>query len=126
MNTTTTERLEQELREARARVAELATRNRQLENDRETIWKALTGEPAAPEPGKLIGREIKVCGLTEEQFHQLGEAIGDPLGRYKAYGARHGVYLNDEQHDLAAAIRFARAHGLTYEQTIATMHGCAG
>ncbi|WP_431976011.1 hypothetical protein [Micromonospora haikouensis] len=82
-------------------------------NEAVAAYRARTG------CGEVVERHLMIHGVTtEEQFRALEAAIGvTEGGRFTAGG---GILLNHRDHNLDAAIRWARDHGFAVEQTDTT------
>ena len=68
--------------------------------------------------GELAGRTVTITGLTAAMLPSLAAAAGGgpgTAGRFKTWAADRPFQLAGENYDLDAAIRWAREHGLGYE-----------
>ena len=71
-----------------------------------------------------VDRQLVIYGLTERRLRGLETALGLPahhLGQYKEWAATDGVCIGPE-HDLDAAICYARKLGLRYAETCEIRH----
>jgi hypothetical protein len=112
----------------------LARHRRAAPGQRWQVWSGRAWEdlpafgptnPATATRARATEREVVVFGATEQQFRGLEAALGLPefgLGRYKPWAAPSGVHLDGDRYEVDAAIRFAEAHGLAYEQTVTTRY----
>ena len=68
--------------------------------------------------GELAARTVTIIGLTAAMLPSLAAAVGpspETLGRFKTWADGRPFPLAGENYDLDAAVRWAREHGLGYE-----------